>query len=1142
MLVGATNCRGIQLMRLLANFAVAVMAWIVALGPLALSAGASTPFEVEDRPGVSGLVPTKRLSALTKRHGPEPEEMEVSLVPSDLIVGYGQSSVAVEVSGSANSTVEVRVEGEGGAEMMGSRSFEIETDGQGLGTASVSFSAGEGEAKINFAFVDDASADETPFWEDSVYVVGSHGELMVGVTGFTPLRVAAFDRHEATALSPSEVADARRAVLDEPGVPFIRPAQAEARSALAVQALADPGEGQVGLQGFVCWTNEDGVQLPWRKGFVQIWEAELGPDAQLATVATDDEGRYSVTLDNNDGLGSGGRDLYVRAITEGDKVEVASDGLVGIADPYQIRSLEQDDVEDAVDGVVYDISFCGGNSAEGTQAMGVHQAAILAFDYSESLGYPLKNLDVEFYSDDETTFFTDPILGSARIVYQEQFRFEWDIFHHEFGHFFTSELNLDDSPGGAHGIAENLADRIGKDEGLRLAWGEGLATFWAVAMQVEMEASNLGVPRVGDLIWEAPSVGFAEDLEVGGGAGAGGLGEDNESAISRALWDLYDAESDVRDPVVSTSDARMWELLVDAKTMSDAWQAIVGDMGEAERLRAGCIAANWGLGPSNTTPAIGTRLDPAIIQTFSWDAGGSPSFPHDNFVVEITGEGIDIRIPTTGTSAAPSQAQWDQLIDAGPLTWAVVGTQSADPATGPYRSCEYAFRVSDQPGTAPTASAGGPYSVGPNGVLVVTASGSTDPNGGLLTYAWDLNADGLFDDAVGPNPSIQFDTPGTYVISVQVTNLEGLTAVASTEVTVGAQNSAPAVAIVNSSPVDENQAVAVSGSLSDADGAGSLAGTVDWDDGAIDPVVGQINQDGELVFSLDHVYGDNGDFEVEVCATDGEATTCEATTVTVNNVIPSIAITSPEVQGFPGLGAAVVSAGDQVEFAADLSDPGSDDLTVKWNWDDGDPSPDVSTTYLNNPPDFDPRPSPEISPKSIVDAHVHTFDSACLYTVTTNVVDDDGGAADDAISVVVRGLDTQIRSAGYWFQQARQGPSAKIDLATLECYLAVVRHVSSVFDEERSLADAGDGRRILEGRAASGSTVTKLDRQLLAAWLNWASGSADADDQVDEDGDGIDDAVLLDVLVAAEAARLTSDSSPELVERYKDILDRFNNG
>jgi probable HAF family extracellular repeat protein/predicted outer membrane repeat protein len=89
-----------------------------------------------------------------------------------------------------------------------------------------------------------------------------------------------------------------------------------------------------------------------------------------------------------------------------------------------------------------------------------------------------------------------------------------------------------------------------------------------------------------------------------------------------------------------------------------------------------------------------------------------------------------------------------------------------------------AFEVDvSAPNQPPTASAGGPYSVEAGASVTVTASGS-DPEGGALIYAWDLDNDGTFET---PGQSATFSAAGldgssSYTIAVQVTDNGGLTA------------------------------------------------------------------------------------------------------------------------------------------------------------------------------------------------------------------------------------------------------------------------------------------------------------------------------------------------------------------------------
>ncbi len=85
--------------------------------------------------------------------------------------------------------------------------------------------------------------------------------------------------------------------------------------------------------------------------------------------------------------------------------------------------------------------------------------------------------------------------------------------------------------------------------------------------------------------------------------------------------------------------------------------------------------------------------------------------------------------------------------------------------------------------TAPTAAIA-PVADTPEGSPVaLDAGGSSDPDGGIVSYSWDLNGDGTFGDATGKQYSGTF-APGPHTVSVKVADVYGLTATASTSFTV----------------------------------------------------------------------------------------------------------------------------------------------------------------------------------------------------------------------------------------------------------------------------------------------------------------------------------------------------------------------
>lgn len=58
-------------------------------------------------------------------------------------------------------------------------------------------------------------------------------------------------------------------------------------------------------------------------------------------------------------------------------------------------------------------------------------------------------------------------------------------------------------------------------------------------------------------------------------------------------------------------------------------------------------------------------------------------------------------------------------------------------------------------------------------VIGFTAANSIDPNGDSLSYAWDLDGDGVFNDATGATASMSYAVEGTHKVAVQVSDGNG---------------------------------------------------------------------------------------------------------------------------------------------------------------------------------------------------------------------------------------------------------------------------------------------------------------------------------------------------------------------------------
>jgi CSLREA domain-containing protein len=182
----------------------------------------------------------------------------------------------------------------------------------------------------------------------------------------------------------------------------------------------------------------------------------------------------------------------------------------------------------------------------------------------------------------------------------------------------------------------------------------------------------------------------------------------------------------------------------------------------------------------------------------------------------------------------------------------------------------------------PIVVAGGPYSVTEGGSVVLDASGSQsrqlDPT---LSFAWDLDGDGEFDDAFVAAPTFSaasLDGPSAVNVSVRVTDSEGLSSDGSASVQV--LNADPTITGLEVTPPDfvtAGSPVSLTVHFADAGTSDTHSVSVDWGDGSAASSGTVSETGGSGSGSASHGYGVPGIYTIVVTVSDDDGGSAQTT-------------------------------------------------------------------------------------------------------------------------------------------------------------------------------------------------------------------------------------------------------------------------
>ena len=167
----------------------------------------------------------------------------------------------------------------------------------------------------------------------------------------------------------------------------------------------------------------------------------------------------------------------------------------------------------------------------------------------------------------------------------------------------------------------------------------------------------------------------------------------------------------------------------------------------------------------------------------------------------------------------------------------------------------------------PTADAGGPHAANEGDSVALAATGS-DPEGLPVTFAWDLDDNGIFETA-GQTATFSAVDNGVFTVTVQVTDAGGQTATDAT--TVAVANVPPSVGaiVAPSAPITAGTPISVSAAFTDPGVLDTHSAEWNWGDGSTSAgVVSESNGSGSVAGS--HTYAAPGAYTVTLTVTDDD--------------------------------------------------------------------------------------------------------------------------------------------------------------------------------------------------------------------------------------------------------------------------------
>ena len=338
-------------------------------------------------------------------------------------------------------------------------------------------------------------------------------------------------------------------------------------------------------------------------------------------------------------------------------------------------------------------------------AVSIHQACELIQQYFYQLTCTflpqvIINADWDHFieEDMEARYYQYPIGYDLFVSYLDAY--DWDKIEYEYIHFIEDIYDMYFYNYYVNRYT-NSALYYGKENGVKYAWQDGWAMFFAINAQRNMNASNLNMEYVGDTFftdfdaWHGKDINF--DLEnfilYFPTNTSINKCEANILTIAALMYDFCDPVNIYDNDLMCFNDVAVWYYTVfngTCKSLSDFIQKIYysGVLSTSDKLQAGRSLEWFDLSPSNVSM-------PGLFlgnYTVYWTNPSSNSYNILRFYDSSYNEIVPSIFINGQNTYTISYSDWtENFVGVGTIYLVVERIDSNYPVTGPYYSEKYTF-------------------------------------------------------------------------------------------------------------------------------------------------------------------------------------------------------------------------------------------------------------------------------------------------------------------------------------------------------------------------------------------------------------------------------------------------------------------